>query len=118
MFFRPPFASTDPMYTYNSILKGIQSLAWPKYFSDNAKSLICKFCRKEPTQRLGYGRIEDARRDSWFQNFDFVAFRNHSMRPPIKPKVLHPADTQNFDRYPSFDNFASGVDESGWDLDF
>uniref|UniRef100_A0AC34F5R6 cGMP-dependent protein kinase n=1 Tax=Panagrolaimus sp. ES5 TaxID=591445 RepID=A0AC34F5R6_9BILA len=114
----PPFASTDPMFTYNSILKGVQSLAWPKYFSESAKSLICKFCRREPAQRLGYGRIEDARRDPWFQGFDFVAFRNHTMRPPIKPKLRSPTDTQNFDRFPSFDNFSSGEDDSGWDFDF
>lgn len=83
----PPFASTDPMHTYNSILKGVQSLAWPKYMSESAKTLICKFCRNDPTQRLGYGRIEDARRDQWFQGFDFIAFRKRTMRPPIKPKV-------------------------------
>jgi cGMP-dependent protein kinase len=114
----PPFASTDPMFTYNSILKGVQSLAWPKYFSESAKSLICKFCRREPAQRLGYGRIEDARRDPWFQGFDFVSFRNHTMRPPIKPKLRSPTDTQNFDRFPSFDNFSSGEDDSGWDFEF
>jgi len=108
----PPFASTDPMHTYNSILKGVQALAWPKYMSESAKSLICKFCRNDPTQRLGYGRIEDARRDPWFQGFDFVSFRKHTMRPPIRPKVRSPTDTGNFDRYPSTDNFSVGEDES------
>jgi cGMP-dependent protein kinase len=83
----PPFASTDPMHTYNSILKGVQALAWPKYMSESAKTLICKFCRNDPTQRLGYGRIDDARRDPWFQGFDFTSFRKHTMRPPIRPKV-------------------------------
>jgi cGMP-dependent protein kinase len=114
----PPFASTDPMYTYNSILKGVQSLAWPRYMSDTAKTLICKLCRREPSQRLGYGRIDDIRRDPWFQGFDFVAFRNHTMRPPIRPKVRNSTDTSNFDRFPTEDNFALGVDESGWDADF
>lgn len=55
--------------------------------SEQAKTLICKFCRNDPTQRLGFGRIEDARRDPWFQGFDFVSFRKHTMRPPIRPKV-------------------------------
>lgn len=40
-------------------------LAWPRYMGDNARSLICKFCRRDPTQRLGYGRIEEARQDIW-----------------------------------------------------
>ena len=114
----PPFASTDPMHTYNSILKGVQLLAWPRFMSDNARSLICKFCRRDPSQRLGYGRIEDARQDPWFRGFDFVSFRNHTMRPPIRPKVRSLTDTQNFDRYPSTDNFACGSDDSGWDEDF
>ncbi|KAI1714535.1 protein kinase domain-containing protein [Ditylenchus destructor] len=114
----PPFASTDPMHTYNSILKGVQMLSWPRFMTETAKALICKFCRRDPTQRLGYGRIEDARRDPWFNGFDFVAFRNHTMRAPIRPKVRSLTDTQNFDRYPSTDNFATGVDESGWDSNF
>ncbi|KAI6212077.1 CGMP-dependent protein kinase [Aphelenchoides besseyi] len=114
----PPHASTDPMHVYNSILKGMQALAWPKYMSEQAKQLICKFCRKDPTQRLGYGRIDDARHDAWFSGFDFIAFRNHTMRPPIRPKVRTPTDTQNFDRYPSTDNFAVGEDTSGWDMSF
>lgn len=67
--------------------------------SEQAKTLICKFCRNDPTQRLGYGRIDDARRDPWFQGFDFVAFRKHTMRPPIRPKVrfsLKSSMIQNF----------------------
>lgn len=83
----PPFASTDPMHTYNSILKGVQVLAWPRYMSDTARSLVGRFCRRDPAQRLGYGRIEDARRDPWFDSFDFESFRNFTMRPPIRPKV-------------------------------
>uniref|UniRef100_A0A914C3A6 cGMP-dependent protein kinase n=1 Tax=Acrobeloides nanus TaxID=290746 RepID=A0A914C3A6_9BILA len=114
----PPFASTDPMHTYNSILKGVQSLLWPKFMSQEAINLICKFCRREPTQRLGYGCIEDARTDPWFKDFDFEAFRSQKMRPPIKPKVRSSTDTQNFDRYPSADSFPTGIDESGWDADF
>lgn len=85
--FRPPFASTDPMYTYNAILKGVEALLWPKFMSPEAISLICKFCRREPTERLGYGCMDDARHDPWFKDFDFVSFRNQTMRPPIKPKV-------------------------------
>lgn len=63
-------------------------LAWPRYMSESVKTLIGKFCRRDPAQRLGYGRIEDARRDPWFQGFDFVSFRNHTMRAPIRPKVI------------------------------
>lgn len=76
------------MHTYNSILRGVKVLAWPRYMSESAKNLICKFCHRNPTQRLGYGRIDDARNDPWFNSFDFESFRNHTMRPPIIPEVI------------------------------
>ncbi|KAK0400089.1 hypothetical protein QR680_003350 [Steinernema hermaphroditum] len=114
----PPFVNTDPLVTYNAVLKGIDSLSWPGYFSSEATDLICQFCQREPSHRLGYGRIDNARKHSWFRGFDFVAFRDRTMMPPIIPKVAGPTDTRNFDRYPSFDSFECGPDDSGWDIDF
>jgi len=107
------------MHTYNSILRGVQCLAYPRHMTDAAKQLICRLCRRDPQQRLGsYGRMDELRGDAWFKNFDYTAFRTHAMRPPIKPKVRGAADTQNFDRYPAEDSFATGIDTSGWDEEF
>nr|CAD2166166.1 unnamed protein product [Meloidogyne enterolobii] len=114
----PPFAASEPMLTYGAIIKGVQNLSWPRYISDNSRLLIFKLCRKNATQRLGYGHFDDLRKDIWFEGFDFTSFRNHSMRPPIRPKVLSLTDTRNFDRFSSTDDFACGTDDDGWDEDF
>lgn len=118
----PPFASTDPMHCYNLILKGVQNICYPKYMTEEARSLILRLGRREATQRLGYADMDDVRCDEWFtcgdEEFDWVAFRDRTMRPPIRPKVRSPVDTQNFDRFPATDNFALAVDESNWDSAF
>uniref|UniRef100_A0A915N1T2 cGMP-dependent protein kinase n=1 Tax=Meloidogyne javanica TaxID=6303 RepID=A0A915N1T2_MELJA len=110
--------SAVDIWSYGAIIKGVQNLSWPRYISDNSRLLIFKLCRKNATQRLGYGHFDDLRKDIWFEGFDFTSFRNHSMRPPIRPKVLSLTDTRNFDRFSSTDDFACGSDDDGWDEDF
>jgi len=119
----PPFTSPEPMHTYNQILRGFQSLTWPRHITEQARGFISHLCRRIPDERLGYSCINEVRQNPWFAScFDFSAFRQHTMRPPIRPKLRNATDTQNFDRYPSSsgDNFASGPsdDSSGWDDDF
>jgi len=41
----PPFSGTDPMKTYNIILKGIDAVDFPKKISKSAQNLIKKLCR-------------------------------------------------------------------------
>lgn len=52
----PPFASDDPLKTYNIILKGIDAIEYPRHVSRSAISLIKKLCRDWPADRLGYQR--------------------------------------------------------------
>lgn len=52
----PPFSGTDPMKTYNIILKGIDVIEFPKKIGRNAHTLIKKLCRDTPAERLGYGK--------------------------------------------------------------
>lgn len=60
----PPFTSSDPLKTYNIILKGIDVIEYPRYVSRSAISLIKKLCKDSPTERLGYQRngIDDIRK--------------------------------------------------------
>ena len=44
-FTSPPFTGSDPMKTYNIILKGIETIEFPRKVQNNAKSLIKKLCR-------------------------------------------------------------------------
>ena len=41
----PPFSGSDPMRTYNIILKGIDVVEFPKKISRSAGNLIKKLCR-------------------------------------------------------------------------
>lgn len=52
----PPFTGTDPMRTYNIILKGIDAIEFPRNITRNATVLIKKLCRDNPSERLGYQR--------------------------------------------------------------
>lgn len=70
------------------------------------------------THRLGYGDLEYARKEEWFKGFDFEAFRDRKMRPPIIPNLRNLMDTRNFDKVSSEDNFPSDEDSSDWDFDF
>lgn len=45
IYFSPPFSGSDPMKTYNIILRGIDMIEFPKKITKNAANLIKKLCR-------------------------------------------------------------------------
>ena len=53
-FSRPPFTASDPMKIYNIILRGIEQIEFPRHVTKTAITIIRKFCRENPTERLGY----------------------------------------------------------------
>ncbi|XP_069125517.1 cGMP-dependent protein kinase 1-like [Argopecten irradians] len=115
----PPFAGTDPMKTYNIILKGIDSIEIPRKISKIANVLIKKLCKDNPAERLGYGKngIMEIKKHKWFQGFDWDGLNSRKILPSIIPKVRGPTDYSNFDSYPK--NVEVPPDElSGWDFDF
>ncbi|CAB4057516.1 PRKG1 [Lepeophtheirus salmonis] len=89
----PPFTGTDPMKTYNIILKGIDAIDFPRTITGRARELIKKLCRDNPAERLGYqkGGIRDIQKHKWFD------------------------DTSNFDEYPMDSEGPPPDDTSGWD---
>nr|XP_018669813.1 cGMP-dependent protein kinase 1 isoform X1 [Ciona intestinalis] len=116
----PPFSGSDPMKTYNQILKGIDMIEFPKKISKNAQSLIRKLCRDNPSERLGNQRngIKDIQKHKWFDGFHWVGLRKGSMSPPIKPQVSSSSDSSNFDKFPEDEEEPPPDDLSGWDVDF
>ena len=57
----PPFTGSDPMKTYNIILRGIDAIEFPKKITRNTANLIKKLCRDNPVERLGF--LKDGLRD-------------------------------------------------------
>lgn len=116
----PPFTGSDPMKTYNIILKGIDAIEFPRNITRNATALIKKLCRDNPTERLGYqkGGISEIQKHKWFDGFNWEGLINHTLIPPITPKVRNVTDTSNFDEYPP-DNEGPPLDDlTGWDTEF
>jgi cGMP-dependent protein kinase len=116
----PPFASNDPMKTYNMILKGIDALDFPRHVSKQGCVLIKKLCRETPAERLGCQRhgMKDVRKARWFDGFDFVALIARTMQAPILPEIKHATDTSNFDNFAADMEGEPEDDISGWDIDF
>ncbi|CAH1794822.1 unnamed protein product, partial [Owenia fusiformis] len=115
----PPFTGSDPMKTYNIILKGIDAIDCPRKITRYAQNLIKKLCRDNPSERLGYGKggINDIRKHRWFDGFNWDGLKRKTLKPPYVPSVRNATDTSNFDDYPDDDD--EPIDDlTGWDKDF
>jgi len=115
----PPFTASDPMKIYNIILRGIEQIEFPRHVTKTAITIIRKFCRESPTERLGYQKdgINDIKKHRWYQGFDWEGLEARTLTPPIIPKIKASTDTSNFDSYPREEDIPP--DEfSGWDKDF
>lgn len=116
----PPFTGTDPMKTYNIILKGIDAIDFPRNITARARELIKKLCRDNPAERLGYqkGGIRDIQKHKWFDGFNWEGLRTRQLAVPIMPKISSHVDTSNFDEYPQDIDNPPCDDISGWDEAF
>lgn len=109
--------SSDPLATYNAILKGIDSVKFPKTCSKAAVSLIRRLCKHAPGERLGARNLRDIISHRWFQGFDWDGLRSRKMKPPIVPNLRGPLDTSNFDKF-EIEIEDTPDDLSGWDEEF
>jgi len=116
----PPFTGTDPMKTYNIILKGIDAIDFPRNITARAKELIKKLCRDNSAERLGYqkGGIRDIQKHKWFDGFNWEGLRQRTLAVPIMPSIQSHLDTSNFDEYPMDAEGPPPDDVSGWDEHF
>uniref|UniRef100_H3D7V3 cGMP-dependent protein kinase n=1 Tax=Tetraodon nigroviridis TaxID=99883 RepID=H3D7V3_TETNG len=115
----PPFSGSDPMMTYNIILRGIDMIEFPKKITKSAATLIKRLCRDNPSERLGNQKngVKDIQKHKWFEGFNWEGLRQGSIDPPYTPTVDGPLDNSNFDYFPE-DTDSPPDEESGWDLEF
>ncbi|XP_037040050.1 cGMP-dependent protein kinase, isozyme 1 isoform X2 [Bradysia coprophila] len=115
----PPFTGSDPMKTYNIILKGIDMVDFPNHMSRSAIQLVKRLCRDTPAERLGYqrGGTQDIKKHKWFAGFDWDGLANLTLTPPILQPVAGPLDFSNFDHFPMETDFPDD-EMSGWDEGF
>ncbi|RWS08632.1 cGMP-dependent protein kinase 1-like protein, partial [Dinothrombium tinctorium] len=96
----PPFQSTDPLKTYNIILRGFDAIGFDeKIFSKYAINFIRRLCRENPSERLGVQKngFLDIKRHKWFAGYDWVALAKRAIKPPFVPNLEGPTDTRYFD---------------------
>ncbi|KAL2827007.1 kinase-like domain-containing protein [Aspergillus cavernicola] len=93
----PPFKANNHAKLQEKILK--QKLALPYYLGPDAKDLLIRLLRKEPSKRLGYHMPKDLhtiKSHRFFRKIDWRALERRALTPPIIPVVTDPALAENF----------------------
>ena len=81
------------MKIYNIILRGIEQIEFPRHVTKTAITIIRKFCRENPTERLGYQKdgINDVKKHRyeihilWFRISERPMNRHrHRYRPNLE----------------------------------
>ena len=64
------------MKIYNIILRGIEQIEFPRHVTKTAITIIRKFCRENPTERLGYQKdgINDVKKHR-YEIHNFISER-------------------------------------------
>ena len=93
----PPFKANNHAKLQEKILK--QKLALPYFLGPDAKDLLTRLLRKEPSKRLGYHMPKDLqtiKKHRFFRKIDWKALEKRQLDPPITPVVTDPALAENF----------------------
>ncbi|XP_062414955.1 cGMP-dependent protein kinase 1-like isoform X2 [Pungitius pungitius] len=116
----PPFTGSDPMQTYNIILRGIDMVEFPKKITKSAANLVKRLCRDNPSERLGNQKngAKDIQKHKWFEGFNWDGLRKGTVASPFTPTVDGPLDNSNFDFFPEDGEEPPPDEESGWDEEF
>ncbi|PYH98312.1 serine/threonine protein kinase [Aspergillus ellipticus CBS 707.79] len=93
----PPFKANNNAKLQEKILK--QKLMLPYFLGPDAKDLLIRLLRKEPSKRLGYHMPKDLqtiKNHRFFRKIDWKALERREVAPPINPVVTDPALAENF----------------------
>lgn len=93
----PPFTGNSTQKITQKILT--QKLSLPFFLSPDAKDLITRLLRKDPTKRLGYNMPKDLatiKNHRFFRKIDWAMLERRELDPPIKPLITDPELAENF----------------------
>ncbi|KAJ9223175.1 hypothetical protein DTO280E4_6883 [Paecilomyces variotii] len=93
----PPFKANNNAKMQEKIIK--QKLVLPYFLGPDAKDLLTRLLRKEPSKRLGYHMPKDLqtiKKHRFFRKIDWKALERRELEPPIKPVITDPALAENF----------------------
>lgn len=93
----PPFGGNNHAKIQQNILK--QKLQLPYFLSADAKDLLTRLLRKEPSKRLGGTQTKDLKvlkAHRFFRKIDWKKLEKRELEPPIQPVITDPELAENF----------------------
>ncbi|KAF3187354.1 serine/threonine protein kinase psk1 [Orbilia oligospora] len=111
----PPFPGQNNKQILNKINK--TKLKLPFYLSPDAKDLLTRLLRKEPTKRLGYKMPQDLatiQKHRFFRKIDWKKLERRELEPPISPLITDPAMAENFATEFTEASFSPVITRSSW----
>ncbi|XP_072194154.1 ribosomal protein S6 kinase beta-2 isoform X1 [Excalfactoria chinensis] len=93
----PPFTAENRKKTIDKILKG--KLVLPPYLTPDARDLLKKFLKRNPSQRVGGGPGDaaDVQKHPFFRHINWEELLARRLDPPFKPCLQSDEDVSQFD---------------------
>ncbi|KAH0621161.1 hypothetical protein JD844_022209 [Phrynosoma platyrhinos] len=93
----PPFTAENRKKTMDKILKG--KLVFPPYLTPDARDLLKKFLKRNPSQRIGGGPGDaaDVQRHPFFRHINWDDLLARRIDPPFRPSLQSDDDVSQFD---------------------
>ncbi|XP_066853971.1 ribosomal protein S6 kinase beta-2 isoform X1 [Anser cygnoides] len=93
----PPFTAENRKKTIDKILKG--KLVLPPYLTPDARDLLKKFLKRNPSQRVGGGPGDaaDVQKQPFFRHINWDDLLARRLDPPFKPCLQSEEDVSQFD---------------------
>jgi serine/threonine protein kinase len=93
----PPFIANNHSKILEKIVKS--KLVMPYFLGPDAKDLLTRLLRKEPTKRLGANMPKDMliiKKHRFFRRIDWVKLAKREVEAPIQPLITDPELAENF----------------------